>query len=166
MKQYVFIWIPLYIHLASQTWCLGRFLPLLVADMIPLDDENWENYLQLMKIMDYIFSPSTTEIIISTLRVLIEDFLHDFHNLYPERRITPKMHYLIHVPSWMLRYLQVCIYLHTYIHTYIIRTYIKFGSWHFLWKLLNLFHQLQIHWELNLAIYNATLESPNLILPQ
>ena len=38
---------------ASQTCCLGRFLPLLVADKIPLDDESWENYLQLMKIMDY-----------------------------------------------------------------------------------------------------------------
>ena len=48
--------------------------------------------------MDYIFSLNTTEIIISTLKILIEDFLH-------ERRITPKMHYLIHVPSWMLRYL-------------------------------------------------------------
>ena len=35
---------------------------------------------------------------------MIEDFLYDFRQLYPERRLTPKMHYLIHVPSWMLRY--------------------------------------------------------------
>ena len=77
--------------------------------MIPLDDENWHNYLQLMKIMDYIFSPSTTEVIISMLRVLIEDFLLEFRNLYPERRITPKMHYLIHVPSWMQRYVFTCV---------------------------------------------------------
>ena len=91
-------------YVASQTWCLWRFLPLLAADKIPLDDEIWENYIQLMKIMDYIFSPSTTEVTISTLTVLIEDFLYDFCNLYPERRITPKIHYHIHIPSWMLRY--------------------------------------------------------------
>ena len=29
---------------ALQTWCLGWFLPLLVTDKIPLDDENRENY--------------------------------------------------------------------------------------------------------------------------
>ena len=102
----IFMCIPL-VCVASQTWCLGRFLPLLVADKIPLDDENWENYLHLIKIMDYIFSPSTTEVTISTLTVLIEDFLYDFRKLYPEKRITPKMHYLIHIPSWMLRYLQM-----------------------------------------------------------
>ena len=39
-----------------------------------------------MKIMDYIFSPSTTEVTISTLRVLIEDFLHDFCNLAISRK--------------------------------------------------------------------------------
>ena len=40
MKLYKCIYVDNILHVASQTWCLGRFLPLLVADMIPLDDEN------------------------------------------------------------------------------------------------------------------------------
>ena len=42
---------------------LRTVFPLLVADLIPLDDENWANYLQLMKIMEYIFSPSTLKLL-------------------------------------------------------------------------------------------------------
>ena len=30
---------------ASQAWCLGRFFPLLVGDLVPEGDEKWENYL-------------------------------------------------------------------------------------------------------------------------
>ena len=89
---------------ASQTWCLGRFLPLLIGDLIPKEDDHWENYLQLMTIMDYIFAPTTNKEIIGYLRMLIEDFLTDFHELYPQRRLTPKMHYLIHIPTWMQRF--------------------------------------------------------------
>ena len=93
-------------YAASQTWCLGRFLPLLIGDLIPEGDEHWENYLQLMTIIDYVFAPSTNEGYIAYLRMLIEDFLTDFHELYPERRLTPKMHYILHIPTWMQRYHQ------------------------------------------------------------
>ena len=29
--------------IASEMWCLGRYLPLLIGDLIPDDDEHWEN---------------------------------------------------------------------------------------------------------------------------
>ena len=32
--------------------------------------------------------------------MLIEDFLEEFKVLYPERSLTPKMHYLVHIPTW------------------------------------------------------------------
>ena len=38
------------------------------------------------------------------LEVLIEDFLSEFLTLCPERPLVPKMHYLVHVPSWIRRY--------------------------------------------------------------
>lgn len=80
-----------------------RFLPLLIGDLVPEDDDHWENFLQLLTIVDYVFAPVTTESTITYTEVLIEDFLVEFRQLYPERRLTPKMHYLIHVPSWMHR---------------------------------------------------------------
>lgn len=70
---------------------------------MPEDDDHWENFLQLLTIVDYVFAPVTTESTITYTEVLIEDFLVEFRQLYPERRLTPKMHYLIHVPSWMHR---------------------------------------------------------------
>jgi len=92
------------IHLASQTWCLVRYLPLLIGDLVDQDDEYWSHYLDLMTITDYIFSPVTTESITVYMATLIEDYLADFRQLYPERRLTPKLHYLLHIPSYMRRY--------------------------------------------------------------
>lgn len=80
-----------------------RFLPFLVADLIPTEDDHWEHYLLLMTITDYIFAPTTTNGIIAYLKMSIEDFLTDFRQLYPDRRVTPKLHYLLHVPSYMSR---------------------------------------------------------------
>ena len=65
--------------------------------------EFWEHFLLLMKIIDYVFAPVTTESTSYSLEIMIEDFLLEFRHLYPQHRITPKMHYLIHVPSWIRR---------------------------------------------------------------
>ena len=50
--------------------------------------------------MDEIFAPITTEERTKYISMIIEDFLEDFTVLYPERPLTPKMHYLVHVPTW------------------------------------------------------------------
>ena len=78
-------------------------MPMLIGDLVPEEDDHWENFLQLLTIVDYVFAPVTCESTVTYIGVLIEDFLLEFRRLYPERRITPKMHYLVHVPSWMLR---------------------------------------------------------------
>ena len=45
---------------ASQMWCPGRFLPLLIGDIIPDQNPYWENYLTHLDIMDEIFAPVTS----------------------------------------------------------------------------------------------------------
>ena len=87
--------------LASQAWCLGRYLPFIVGDLIFGDNEYWQNYLELLKIMELIFAPVTSEDKLDYLQLLIQDYLTNFVHLYPERPLVPKMHYLIHMPSWM-----------------------------------------------------------------
>ena len=85
-------------------WCLGRFLPLLVGDVVPEDSAHWEHFLMLLHIMEFLFaqrvSVATTE---HMATILIETFLSTWEELYPSRSLTPKMHYLLHLPSWTAR---------------------------------------------------------------
>ena len=83
-------------------WCLARFLPLIIGDLIPRDDSNWENFLIFLNIMDYTLSPSTTPEKMAYLSVLVEEFLTDISQLY-DRPLTPKMQYMVHVHSLILR---------------------------------------------------------------
>lgn len=100
-------WYTWYTFTASQTWCLARYLPLLIGDLVPEKDANWEHYLHLMEMVDYILAPVTTMANIEYLRILIEDYLVEFRMLYPDSHLTPKCHYLIHVPSWMSKWVLV-----------------------------------------------------------
>ena len=54
----------------------------MIGDLIPFEDEYWENFLTLLDIMDYVFVPSTTPEKVSHIAVLVEDFLTEFSHLY------------------------------------------------------------------------------------
>ena len=85
-------------------WCLARLLPLMIGDSVPEGDPNWDNFLLLLTIADYILSPIVSRSIATLLATLIEDYLDSFKELYPECPIIPKQHYLVHMPQWMLKY--------------------------------------------------------------
>ena len=74
----------------------------MIGDVIPQDDDHWENFLVFLDLMDYVFAPTTTPEKIAYVAVLVEDYLTEFSHLY-ERRLTPKMHYLVHLSTWMTR---------------------------------------------------------------
>ena len=51
--------ITLYCVLYSLTdVALGRMIPCMVGDRVMEGDENWENYLLLLRIVDYLFAPA------------------------------------------------------------------------------------------------------------
>ncbi len=102
--------IQLYVLIASQMWCLGRYLPLIIGDLVDEDDPNWNNYLSHLEIVDEIFAPVYCEDRIGYLKMIIEDFLYDFTSLYPNRPLTPKMHYLVHMPTWIKWYTHVHVH--------------------------------------------------------
>ena len=81
-------------------WCLARVLPFLIGDKIPEENEYWDNYLQLLTILEFVFAPIITEEKSSYLAMIIEDFLTELTKLY-ERRLIPKMHYMVHIPTWI-----------------------------------------------------------------
>ena len=88
---------------ACEAWTLARMLPLLIGDLVPESDDNWQNYLLLLSITDYVMAPHSTKGIVVHLKSMIAEHHTTFTELYPERHLTPKMHYMVHLPVWMLR---------------------------------------------------------------
>lgn len=43
--------------LASETWALARFLPIIIGDLVPEDHECWNLFLLLLTILDYVMGP-------------------------------------------------------------------------------------------------------------
>ena len=83
-------------------WLLGRVLPLMVGDKVPSGDEFWINYLDLLEIVDILMAPELTEDDVANLATLISDHCQQFKLLYPNASITPKIHYIVHMPRLIL----------------------------------------------------------------
>ena len=84
-------------------WCLIRLLPIMIGDLIPDDCEHWINFLRLLSIVEFVFAPQTTVGIAGYLRNLICDHHSTFTKLYPHRPVTPKFHYITHLPKWIVK---------------------------------------------------------------
>jgi len=85
-------------------WCLGRCLPILIGDLIPEEHPYWNNFLLLLDIVNELFAPVTHPHRADYLSIIVGEFLEDFKELYPNRPLTPKMHYMVHMPTWTKRY--------------------------------------------------------------
>ena len=92
-----------HIPLASQTWWLIRLFPLIVGDLVPDGNHHWKNFLLLLTIVDYICANECTLGIAGYLRDLIKEHHVGFQELYPQRSFTPKFHYMVHMPQWIVK---------------------------------------------------------------
>ena len=88
--------------LAAQMWCLGRYLPLLVGDLVLEENEMWQNFILLLQIEEIVFAPKTTVQLAAYLDVLVGEYLEDFHRLY-ERPLLPKQHFMVHYLRQIVR---------------------------------------------------------------
>ena len=90
---------------ASQNWNIGRYLPLLIGDLVPHDDNYWQCFLYLHKILSIILcvSPCISAATISYLTELIAAHHELCKERYPTVCITPKLHYMIHIPEHIKR---------------------------------------------------------------
>ena len=82
---------------------MSHFLPLLTGDLVPEDDEDWTHFLCLLDIVDIVFAPVCSDVMVAHLRHLIELYLTDFVRLYPDQTIAPKMHCLVHYPDAIMK---------------------------------------------------------------
>ena len=67
----------------------GHTLPLLVGYFIP-DDEHWQLFLQMMDIVDHLFSTKLSAEHATYVATLIREHHEEFSRLYPHRSIVPK----------------------------------------------------------------------------
>lgn len=79
-------------------WLLARILPAMVGRYVPEEDENWCNLLLLLRIVAYLFSPKITFDEADYVAILIEQHHQGFRDPYPDESITPKFHYMVHMP--------------------------------------------------------------------
>ncbi|XP_038137605.1 uncharacterized protein LOC119781269 [Cyprinodon tularosa] len=86
-----------------QTLCLIRNIPLIFGDIVPKGDQNWSLLLLLLQIINIIFSPSLTMGMTVYLKHLIMEHHALFRQLYPNRNMIPKHHYMLHYPSCIRR---------------------------------------------------------------
>ena len=101
--------------LAAQFWYLLRKLPRLIGDRVPKNDPYWRCLLLLIKVVDYIIAPEISHSAILYLELNLSVFFSEFMALFPNTRITPKCHYVLHYPRlirqlgplirhWVMRY--------------------------------------------------------------
>lgn len=82
-----------------------RLLPVLVGDLVPIDDPNWECLLLLHAICSISTALAVSVEHSQEMAWLIDAHHELFVKLYGKEAITPKMHFMVHLPKQMLRYL-------------------------------------------------------------
>ena len=85
-------------------WCLSRLLPLIIHDLLPANNRDWELYTDLMKIVDILTSPVITKETTHFLQQMIKEYLDEFKTLYPTTKLIPKQHFMVHYPAQIRRY--------------------------------------------------------------
>ncbi|XP_041476844.1 uncharacterized protein LOC121424995 [Lytechinus variegatus] len=83
---------------AMQAWTLIRHLPFIIGSKVGANDAKWELLLKLLDCMDIIFSPQLTPGLIAELSILIAEHHAYFKEVFPERRLLPKHHFMVHYP--------------------------------------------------------------------
>lgn len=88
-------------HLKMSTremMCFIHFLPLMIGDLIPNNDDTWLFFLNFLEIIDILMSHKLTQDLIACLKRLITKHNLDYVTLFKDT-LKPKHHFLTHYPS-------------------------------------------------------------------
>ena len=84
-------------------WTFATLLPLMIGDKVPEGEPLWECYILLLQITKYCTARITSPASADYLRALIDQHHRDFKHCYPSASFTPKMHYMVHLPTILLK---------------------------------------------------------------
>ena len=79
---------------AAQARLFLRLLPFIIGPLVSTEDQYYSFLMELIEIVQIIFSPVIKSDTIDQLRVLIAQHLSKFKDLFPNINILPKHHYL------------------------------------------------------------------------
>ena len=83
---------------------LNYILPYILLEKFDDLDRYYRNYMHLIAIVTLCCSPYSTIDTAGELQVLVEGYLHEFKQLYPNTSLKPKHHFLLHLPTQILRF--------------------------------------------------------------
>ena len=89
--------------IAAQLWLLGRVSPYSFGEDVPEGDENWNNYLQLLEIVDIFMASEISEDEFAELSLLIQQHHFVFQELYTVSCVLPKHYFMIHMLRLILK---------------------------------------------------------------
>ncbi|XP_071138269.1 uncharacterized protein [Mytilus edulis] len=89
---------------AAQTWCLARFLPLIIGGKINRGNAIWETYLHLRDMLFYVCAPAINRGQVLFMKEIIEDFHESYRQNYPNDTVKPKFHFTLHYPMETLKF--------------------------------------------------------------
>ena len=78
---------------AARMWCLLQMLPLMLCEWIAEDDPHW---LFLLQIKDISFAHRLSVGHVLHLQQIIQDHIFEFNEMFPNIRLKPKHHFLLH----------------------------------------------------------------------
>lgn len=84
-------------------WLFANILPFFIGDKIPYGDPHWQCYLLLLQITQYSTAKVVSQSLAEFLKSIIEQHHILFKKCYPKKSLTPKMHYMVHFPSLLLK---------------------------------------------------------------
>ena len=83
---------------------LNYILPYILQEKFDNLDRYYRNYMHLVSIVTLCCSPHCTVDTAGEMQVLVEGYLHEFKQLFPNNRLKPKHHFLLHLPSQIVRF--------------------------------------------------------------
>ena len=89
---------------SSAVLTLCKVLPYIVGMKVPDDCERWLNFLRLLQITFLATCPFATVDTAGQLSQLITTHHMLFREQYPKATVTPKMHYLVHLPLQLMKF--------------------------------------------------------------
>ena len=90
-------------------WALAINLPMMIGDRVPPTEEKWECFLLLLDILQLCTTRVASSAQAGYLAALVFDHQHQFIRCYPGVSVIPKIHYMVHFPKQILRYVSVTI---------------------------------------------------------
>ena len=92
---------------ASQMKTLLKVLPMILSELVDLENHYFLHFVQFAEIVQIVYAPVLSVDTVNRLKDLINRHLVEFRNLY-DKDLIPKMHYLLHIPRQILLFGPPC----------------------------------------------------------